>query len=320
MNISAVDLNLFLVFQSVLEEGSTTRAAARLHITQSAVSNALARLRHAIGDPLFVRSGRGLVPTPRAEEMRPAVASAIGHLQSALGQRFDPATSERAFTVACADHHQAADVPRVAAVFARALPRACLRVVSVDYLLSTDGLATGTVDLVLAPEGTDGPGLHAARLFSESAIVVVRSEHPSVRRAVSIDELNALGHIDVHIALGRAGEVNDRVSGALQAMGLHRRIAMVAPSFTTAAMLAASTDHVAMLPEHAARLYTKLLAIRSVRAPLPELEVGCVALWHDRTHADPGSVFFRELVRRTLIERPVTHRARGRTRTARWSV
>ena len=126
MNIAALDLNLFLVFQAVLDEGSTVRAAARLSVSQSAVSNALGRLRHAVGDPLFVRNGRGLVPTPRAQQMQPLVAEALRKLESAVGDAFDPRTTTRTFSLACADHHQAADVPRVAAAFAGALPQARL--------------------------------------------------------------------------------------------------------------------------------------------------------------------------------------------------
>jgi len=148
-HMSSLDLNLFLVFLAVIEEGSTVAAARRLALSQSAISNALGRLRHALGDPLFVRRGRGLVPTPRAEALRPVVSEALGRLAGVLHERFTAASSTRTFTLACADHHQAADVPRVAAAFARRMPSACLRVVSVDYLLATDGLASGAVDAAL---------------------------------------------------------------------------------------------------------------------------------------------------------------------------
>jgi DNA-binding transcriptional LysR family regulator len=315
VNISALDLNLFLVFQAVLEEGTTVRAAARLGVTQSAVSNALARLRHAVGDPLFVRSGRGLVPTPRAEELRPAVAEAIRRLEEALGQTFDPGSTRRTFTLACADHHQAADVPKVARAFAAALPSACLRIVSIDYLIASDGLARGTVDAVLAPEGTEGPDLHAEPLFREGPVLVVRRDHPEVGRSLTAEQLGALGHIDVHITLGEPGDVNRAVSAGLSEHGLARSIALVVPSFTAAAMVAASTDYVAWLPDHAARLYTSILPLRAVKAPLPPMDVACVLLWHERTHADAGASFFRALVARELREalprRPRRSRAAG---------
>jgi DNA-binding transcriptional LysR family regulator len=302
VNISALDLNLFLVFQAVLEEGTTVGAARRLSVTQSAVSNALARLRHAVNDPLFVRSGRGLVPTPRAEAMRPSVAEAIRRLESTLGDAFDPRVTTRTFTLAGADHHQAADVPRVAHAFARALPRACLRVVSVDYLIASDGLAGGTVDAALAPEGTSGQGLHATPLFREVSGLLVRSGHPALRGRATLDRLAELGHIDVHVTLGEPGDVNRAVRRTILDLGFDRRVTVVAPSFTTAAMIAARTDYVAWLPDHAARLFGQVLGLRALRTTLPPLDVGCALVWHERTHADPGAAFFRDLVARELRE------------------
>src|SRR6478672_13503565 len=108
VNLSAVDLNLFLVLHAVLEERSATRAAARLHVTQSAVSNALARLRVLLGDPLVVRSGRGLVPTPRAEELAPLLREIAERVALALDRRgFVPEQSTRTFTIGLADSYQA---------------------------------------------------------------------------------------------------------------------------------------------------------------------------------------------------------------------
>jgi DNA-binding transcriptional LysR family regulator len=304
MNISALDLNLFPVFNAVLEEGSTVRAAKRLAVTQSAVSNALARLRHAVGDPLFVRNGRGLVPTPRAEAMRPVVAEALRKLESAVGDAFDPRTTTRSFTIACADHHQAADVPQLARAFLAAMPRAQLRVVSVDYLLASDGLVAGTVDAAIAPDGTSGPGLHATPLFGESSGLYVRKGHPALGSRQSLQELQALGHIDVHLTLGKAGDANRAVANRLLDLGFVRRVDVVTPSFATAAMIATRTDCVAWLPTHAARLFQELLGLEELTSVLPVFEVGCSLVWHERTATDPGAACFRELVVRTLREAP----------------
>lgn len=319
VNIAALDLNLFLVFKAVLEEGSTVRAAARLSVTQSAVSNALARLRHAVGDPLFVRNGRGLVPTPRAEEMRPSVVEALRTLEGVLGDSFDPRMTTRTFTIACADHHQAADMPRVAHAFASAMPRARLRIVSIDYMLSSDGLVSGTVCAALAPEGTSGQGLHSTPLFREASGLYVRAGHPALASHVSPTRLATLGHIDVHVTLGKPGDVNRAVGEKLIDLGFARRVDIVAPSFTTAAMIAARTDYVAWLPDHAARSLGVLLDLRALRTTLPTFEIGCDLVWHERTHADPGTAFFRDLVVRELREmtpekphpRPRTRKNRG---------
>jgi DNA-binding transcriptional LysR family regulator len=111
-SLAGIDLNLFLVLHAVLSEWSVTRAAQKLHVTQSAVSNALARLRELLGDPLFVRHGRGLVPTPRAQELAPLMQRAMGELQAAVdGSAFVPAQSTRRFTLAWSDAQAIAHLP-----------------------------------------------------------------------------------------------------------------------------------------------------------------------------------------------------------------
>src|SRR4028119_2332891 len=132
-DLAAIDLNLFVVLDAVLREGSVTAAAGRLHVTQSAVSNALARLRDLVGDPLLVRRGRGLVPTPVAAELAPRIAQALAQLGAVLTHRhgFDPAASTRCFTLALTDNQEVSDLPRILPRFTARLPQASLKVVTV---------------------------------------------------------------------------------------------------------------------------------------------------------------------------------------------
>src|SRR5678816_199453 len=171
MNIASVDANLLLVLHLVLQEGSATRAARRLHLTQSAVSNALARLRAQVGDPLVVRTGRGLAPTPRAERMAPLLSTAFADLDRALGREsFQPSTCTRTFTFA--DSEEFSHLPRLARLFEERLPRATL-----DLVVSEDPLAAlgaGRADVVLGPDGIRGPGLYRRVLYQERAARVVR--------------------------------------------------------------------------------------------------------------------------------------------------
>ena len=127
MNLSALDLNLLLVLHAVLEEGSVARAAERLHVTSPAISNSLARLRAQLDDPLLVRSGRGLVPTPRAKELAPILARIVEEAEQVIeGPARDPAASTRELTLALADADQVASLPRLANALARTMPgRAC---------------------------------------------------------------------------------------------------------------------------------------------------------------------------------------------------
>src|SRR6266403_125314 len=137
VSIASIDLNLMFVLHTVLAERNVARAAARLHVTPSAVSNALARLREVLGDPLVTRKGRGIVPTPRANELAPAIARAIQELEHALqAGPFDAASCTRTFTLAVADAGQITWVPRIATGMTRELPKAHLRVVGIDSLVS----------------------------------------------------------------------------------------------------------------------------------------------------------------------------------------
>ncbi len=297
MNLSAVVLNLFLVLHAVLEERSATAAARRLNVTQSAVSNALARLRDVLGDPLVVRSGRGLVPTPRAIEIQPLLQEIATRLERAIDRRgFVAEESTRTFTIGLADNNQACDVPPIAAAFTRRLPRAALRVVSADYLAATDGLASGDVDVAFFPETAVTPGQHALTLFEETAAFVIRRDHPLANRRLTRELFNDLPHIDVQVTLGRPGTGHRAAEQQFSAQRVHRRVVLTVPYFFTAALAAAHTDCIAGLPDRTARLFTRLLPLKIMPAsfPLPRLQT--MMVWHDRTDADAGAQFFRSLI------------------------
>jgi DNA-binding transcriptional LysR family regulator len=299
MNLAAVDLNLFLVLHAVLGEASATRAAKRLGVTQSAVSNALGRLRALLGDPLVVRRGRGLVPTPRGLELAPIVAAAVAQLETAVSRgSFVPAECVRRFTIALADNHQASDSAQIAAAFATRLPRAILRVVSADYLASSDGLASGEIDVALVPAMLVQPPYRGAHVFDEHACLVVARDHRSFRGGKKLTPrvFAELGHIDVEVALGKTGVGHRAAADHWKAMGLERRVAVVVPFFATAALIASCTELVAGLPSRAAAVLCKAFGTKLVPATFALPSIGVSMMWHERTDADPGARFFRELV------------------------
>jgi len=301
VNLSAIDLNLFLVLHAVLEERSATRAAARLHVTQSAVSNALARLRQLLGDPLVVRSGRGLVPTPRAEQLAPLLREATERIALAIDQRgFVAEESTRTFTIAMADSHQASEVPRIAKAFAARLPRARLRVVSADYLAATGGLTNGDVDAAFAPEQVVQPGMRSAVLFEERAALLVRRDHPRVGGRMTRELFNELPHVDVHVVLGRPGSGHRVAERGFEQARVRRHVVLTVPYFMTAAFAAAETDCVAAMPDRLAALCIRLLPLKQVTAAFPLPRLTTVLMWHERTDADPGARLFRELVTKAV--------------------
>jgi DNA-binding transcriptional LysR family regulator len=296
VSIAAIDLNLLLVLHAVLEDRSVVRAAARLHVTPSAVSNALARLRGVIGDPLVTRKGRGIVPTPRAVELAPAIAHGLHALEVAIrGVPFDPASCTRTFTLAMADAGQVTWLPRIARRMTSVMPRAHLRVVGIDSLISLGDLASAEIDLHIGLRAT-GVGVHVEPLFAERTILVARRGHRATGRRLSRTALAALSHVRVDMLPGR--QFRDPIAAAYARAGIERSVALTVPSFTAAAAVVAATDLVTTIPASLLAVHRDL---RALRAPVPANAVEIAMCWHDRTHTDPATLGFRAVVRAALM-------------------
>jgi DNA-binding transcriptional LysR family regulator len=298
--ISALDLNLLLVLHTVLTERSVARAAERLHVTPSAVSNGLARLRSALGDPLVTRKGRGIVPTPRALALAPSIARGLRELESGLSEApFEPARCTRTFTLAISDAGQVTWGPRIAARMTRELPNARLRVVGIASLVALGDLTSSQVDLHVGL-AMRGAGLHVEPLLDERTTLVARDGHPALGRRLSPRALGTLRHVGVEMVPGKG--FRDLAGAAYARAGVHREVAMTVPSFMTAAAVVAATDLVATLPESLVAAQGRRLGVRGINAPVPAHIVKLALCWHDRTHADPAARCFRELVRRAILE------------------
>jgi DNA-binding transcriptional LysR family regulator len=299
-----LNLNLLRVLEIVLREGGVTGAARRLHVTQSAVSNSLARLRELFGDPLVTRAGKGLSPTPFARRLMSDLAAALAQLEAAVLSHlgFDPSVSTRRFTLACTDAHHFHDVPRVAERFAAALPRAHLRIVSPDFLEGADGLATGEVDAALMPHPGVPAGQPCEVLYQEGFAFVARRGNRRLGRELTAEAFNALRHVDTLIVQGRGG-IGHRMAGdAFARMGLRRDIALSVPSFAAAALAASQSDMVAGIPDRLADILCRILPLRRLHGPLPPMPFPMCLTWHASVDADAGGRFFRTLVKETLRE------------------
>ncbi|RKH04045.1 LysR family transcriptional regulator [Corallococcus carmarthensis] len=299
ISIAALDLNLLLVLHTVLTERSVVRAAERLHVTPSAISNSLARLRSVLGDPLVTRKGRGIVPTPRALALAPAIARGLRELESGLHEApFEPARCTRTFTLAVADAGQVTWGPRIAARMAEALPNARLSVVGIASLVALGDLTSSQVDLHIGLAGR-GAGLHVEPLRDERTVLVAREGHSALTKRLSARGLGALRHVGVEMVPGKG--FRDLVGAAYARAGIPREVAITVPSFLTAAAMVAATDLVTTLPESLAAAQGARLGVRGVNAPVPAHTVTLSLCWHERTHADPAARYFRELVRSAVL-------------------
>jgi DNA-binding transcriptional LysR family regulator len=300
VTIASVDLNLMLVLHTVLEEQNVARAAERLHVTPSAVSNALARLRDVFSDPLVTRRGRGVVPTPRAVEMAPAIARAMREIETALHVTpFDPASCTRTFTLAVADLGQVTWVPALVEALRRGMPRARLRVVSIDGLIALGDLASSEVDLHVGSPAT-GPGIHATRLFDACAVLVARKEHPLARGRArpSRQALASLQHVAVNMLPSR--QPRDPFAPLFARARIPRDVVVTVPSFTAAAEIVARGDLVTVLPSSFLAAKRESLRLVELSTPLPAHRTPIAMCWHERTHDDAAARAFRAMVREVV--------------------
>ncbi|HZT04446.1 MAG TPA: LysR family transcriptional regulator [Steroidobacteraceae bacterium] len=309
MTSSPLDLNLLLVLNTVLTEGSVAKAAGRLHVTPSAVSNALARLRLLLGDPLVTRKGRGIVPTPRALELAPILAKGLQDLNDAVrASGFTPATTTRRFTLALSDAGQVALLPRIVSLFTREMPQARLRVVGIDSLVLLGGLAGPEIDAVIGP-ATVGADTHVERLFEHNAVLICREGHPALAKAADARILGTLRHIAIDMVPGQA--LRDLAGTAYAKARITRDVAMTVPTFFAAAAVVAATDLVATVPASLLDAVGHLLRLRALPSAVTPLPITTNLCWHERTHADSAAAAFRDVVRRAATAGLSAVRAAG---------
>ncbi len=287
------DLNLLVALDALLAEGNVTRAAQRLRLSPSAMSRTLARLRAATGDPLLVRAGRRLVPSPRALELRAAVGPVLGQALALLGphERLDVRTVRRTFTLRTSDGFVENFGPPLLAKVAAEAPDVTLHFVQ---KVTRDGalLREGAVDFETGVVGADlGPEIRTRSLFRDRLVGVVRPGHALSRGRMTTARYLAAKHILV----ARGESERGPVDAALAALGLEREIGVVLSGFAAALTLARATDLVATVPaRHTATLRAGL---RTFALPFacPELTVSL--LWHPRMDADPAHRWLREVIR-----------------------
>jgi DNA-binding transcriptional LysR family regulator len=296
------DLNLLVTLDVLLAEGNVTRAAARLRLSPSAMSRALARLRQVTGDPLLVRAGRELVPTPRAIELRGQVGQLVQDAEAVLrpAAALDPRQLARRFTLRSSEGFAETFGPRLIAALADEAPG-----VRLDFMQKPDKDSTPlrdrSVDLETGVVGEDmGPELRAQALFRDRFVGVVRQGHPLTDGEVTPPRY-AAGR---HVAVSRRGRERGRIDDALAALGLQRTVATLVGGFGTALALARATDLIASVPERHTEGLRAGLHVFALPVATPALTISL--LWHPRLDADPGHRWLRGRVRALCADQPLT--------------
>jgi DNA-binding transcriptional LysR family regulator len=295
MKLSAFDLNLLLAFEALMEERSVSRAAARMAVSQSAMSHTLARLRKAFGDPLFVRTPRGIRPTSRAVALIGPVREGLSRIEDALLQeeQLNLATVERTFTILTNSALEFLFFPVLGARLAGGAPLVNLTSIHIRTGDVAGELEEAVADMAILRLQHLPESLSSKTLFTSRQVCLVRRDHPTVGDSIGAAQFASLGHV----------EVNRWGSGQLSAVdrwlgerGLTRRVVVTATNILTIPALLGESDLVATLGERVAQRLCRTYPLRVVEPPFGRAPYPLSLIWHRRDERDPLHRWFRRLV------------------------
>jgi len=306
MNIASLNLNLLPVLDALLAERSVSRAAARVGLSQPAVSNALAQLRAHFGDPLLFRKGNGMSPTERALALAGPLRTALLALEQGLqpAAAFNPAVAERNFIIMTNDFVAFAMLPRLLARLQKEAPGVAVQVRSWPEHVVPSELARGDADLVLGFNRGLPVGHHATPLFQDRFVFVARDGHPLVRGKITLATYTKLKHVIVSHEPNARGVFDD----LLAERGLSRDVALRVSHFLLVPPIVAATDYVAALSEIVAVPAEKTLRLQVLTMPLPFEAANVHMVWHERTGGSPAHAWFRGVVEQ--VGRSIEHSCR----------
>jgi len=295
MNIAKIDLNLLVVFDALMYERNVTRAAHRVFLSQPAMSHALRRLRNALGDPLFVRNGRDMTPTPRAESLITVVRPLLEGFTEALhGPAFSPARLQHTFRLGLPDIAEFAVVPRLLQLFSKEAPRVKLALHDFDVDEFQSQLARGELDAALSTDVPLRPGMHRRPLVREEHVVaLMRRDHPAASGKLSAHRLRQLPRLAVTLSGGRVVSPIERSSLAQSSLG---EVVVSTPHITSAGAVLLNSDLILVIGELAGEALAALYGMKTLRLPVKLPAVESSLVWHERAHRDTAQRWFRDTV------------------------
>lgn len=287
------DLNLLRVFDAIVTAGSLTRGGERLGLSQPATSNALLRLRRHFGDPLFVRCGRGLQPTERAQAMAPLVRQALELLDRSFEMQpaFEPAQATRSFHLCTTDVGALVLLPTLLRELTAIAPRVQLKVGQYPAREVRERFADGELDLAIGHLPALEAGIVQQRLFEDRYVAIARAQHPRLREAATAHALRG----EAFVAVASPGTGHGQLKDRLEAEGLHVRLEL--REFGPVLPLVAGSDLLALVPGRLAATAAPG-SLRVLEAPIELPPFTVRQFWHQRSHQDPANAWLRGTLRR----------------------
>lgn len=306
MNFAAFDLNLLRVLDALLREGSTVRAGERLGMSQSAVSGALSRLRHALKDDLFVRQGQGLSPTDYARALAIPLHEELDRLENLLAgpPAFDPKTASLTFKLAGSDFFAECLMPELAHTLQGLAPGVRVQLVDLVPQSYIDSLERYEADMALIPDADFPDWVDRKPLFWSGFTIVARKDHPEIVKAglgpgevMPLDLLCALGHV----LFSPEGKLRAMGDAALARVGRERKVVMTMPVFSGVCRAVSESDLIAFIPRQFAEKVAPSLGLEHYGLPFTINPALVVGVWHKRSTANSAHRWMRELVASVLL-------------------
>lgn len=301
MNIRSVDLNLLVVFDAMVEHRSVTRAAEALNLSQPAMSAAVARLRAIFDDPLFVRAGAEMRPTPRAVDLSSPVRQVVRTIKTEIlqGSVFDPAVSNRTFTLVMPDIAEVNFLPRILACLASEAPNTNVRTLAMPRHAAAESLELGAAELALGyfPD-LQKAGIFQQRLIRNSHVCLVRKDHPAIGSKMTLSQFLAASH-----AVVKPDGREHVFEQFLQKKGLTRRVLVEISHFMSLLPIVETSDLIATVPRDLAEFCVKHGAVRYVETPMKSPVIDVHLFWHRRFQKDPAHAWLRGAIHQLFSHR-----------------
>lgn len=299
MKINKIDLNLLVVFDAIYRTRSTTRAGAELHLTQSAVSNALRRLRVIIGEPLFIRTGRGLVPTEVSMRLAGPVQDSLGRMERALDNvhQFDPSRVQQTFRLYMSDTGQVVALPKLLAQILTLAPGIRVETIATSPREARLMMEENEVDLAFGYFEGFGAGVARERLFEERYTCVVRQDHPSIRQNLTLTQFFDNPHVVYRPTAGSHAFFESMVDQLFAEHGRRKNVALRLSHGLGIAEILRETDLLALIPGRLAAVLEKQGGLRVLEPPFSSPRFDICLYWLARRQSDVAHTWLRSLLR-----------------------
>jgi DNA-binding transcriptional LysR family regulator len=302
VHLSQVDLNLFVVLDAIYREGNITRAGHQLNLTQPAISHALKRLRDLLKDPLFVRRGAHMVPTPFTRNMIDQVRQALQILEVNLSESrtFDPTHTRRNFHISLWEYIESVAMPTLLQRLEREAPEMSITTSRVKRRDLEAELASGSLDLAIDVPMTTGDPIHQKRLLGEPFVVMARTGHPAISRTLDLDTYLAQPH--VLVSSRRYGP--SLIDVELSRLGFRRKVVLRCQHNFAACRVVGETDLLLTLSQGHAQILNPGLGNRVYPFPLKTAHLEAQMYWHESVENDPANRWLRQQIRSVLSPQP----------------